>query len=127
MTVQEIIDRVDRVKSNAYTNDDKLMWLNEVEGRVQTEIFLLRIDEVKQIGSVMDELLVPFPYDMLYDFYLQAMVDFHNREYNEYANTSELFNQKWNDFELWYTTHYPTRGKIEFGETRIEVKENADI
>lgn len=127
MKAQDIIDRVDRVKPNAFANEDKLMWLNEVEGKVQTEILLKRIDDVKQLGSVMDELIVPFPYDSLYDFYLQAMVDFHNREYNEYVNTSELYNQKWKEFEMWYTTHYPTRGKIEFGETRIEVKENADI
>lgn len=119
MTVQEVIDRVDRVKPNAFSDEDKLLWLSEIEGKVQTEIFLKRIDDVVQIGSVDDELMVPFPYDSLYDFYLQAMIDFHNGEYDRYANTADMYNQKWNEFEMWYTTHYPTRGEVVFGETKV--------
>lgn len=119
MTVQEVIDRVDRVKPNAFSDEDKILWLSEIEGKVQTEIFLKRIDDVVQIGSVDDELMVPFPYDSLYDMYLQAMIDFHNREYDQYANTADMYNQKWGDFEMWYTTHYPTKGEVVFGETKV--------
>lgn len=119
MKVQTIIDRLDRVKPNAYTDEDKLAWLNEVEGKVQTEIHLISIADVKQLDSLDDELTVPFPYDVLYDFFMQAMVDFYNGEYDRYANTYEMFNEKWGDYAAWHSIHYPTRGSIEFGETKV--------
>ena len=40
MTIKECFDYVDEIKPNAFTNDTKTVWLNEVEGMVQTEIFL---------------------------------------------------------------------------------------
>lgn len=41
MTIKEIIDFVDGIKPNAFSNQQKTMWLNEVEGLVQTDIMLL--------------------------------------------------------------------------------------
>ena len=41
MTIQQLFDYVDEVKPNTYTNAIKTVWLNEVEGKVQTEVFLL--------------------------------------------------------------------------------------
>ena len=40
MTIQECFDYVDEIKPNAFSNETKTIWLNEVEGMVQTEIFL---------------------------------------------------------------------------------------
>lgn len=122
MTVQEVIDRVDGVKPNAYTNADKLAWLNEIEGKVQTEIHMTDIDAVVRLESVTDELMVPFPYDSLYDYYMQAMIDFYNGEYDRYANTYEMFNEKWGDYEFWHSMHYPTRGSLERGVTKVGEK-----
>lgn len=120
MTAQEVIDHVDSVKPNAFTSTDKLVWLNEIEGRVQTEVFLRKPDELIPLKSVTDELMVPYPYSSLYSFYLQAMVDFHNNEYDRYDNTYAAFNKKWVEFMKWRSAHYPTFGKIEFGEMRVE-------
>lgn len=41
MTIKECFDYVDEIKPNAFSNTTKTVWLNEVEGMVQTEIFLL--------------------------------------------------------------------------------------
>lgn len=40
MTIQQVFDYVDEIKPNAFSNETKMVWLNEVEGLVQTEIFL---------------------------------------------------------------------------------------
>lgn len=122
MTVQEVVDRVDSVKPNDYKNQDKVAWLNELEGRVQTEIYLNRIEEVKPLETVGDTLCVPFPYDAMYVYYLQAMIDFQNNEYDRYENTYEVFNKKWKEYEKWYSTHYPTRGRVAFGVTEVTNK-----
>ena len=40
MTIQQVFDYVDEIKPNAFSEATKTIWLNEVEGMVQTEIFL---------------------------------------------------------------------------------------
>ena len=46
MTIKELFDYVDEIKPNAFSNATKTVWLNECEGKVQTEIFLLSESEV---------------------------------------------------------------------------------
>ena len=46
MTIKEVIDYVDDIKPNAFSNATKTIWLNEVEGQVMTEIFLWNEHEV---------------------------------------------------------------------------------
>jgi len=46
MTPKELFDYVDENKPNAFSNATKTIWLNEVEGMVQTEVFLLSEREV---------------------------------------------------------------------------------
>ena len=41
MTVEQVIQMADETKPNAFSNETKTAWLNEVEGMVQTEVFLL--------------------------------------------------------------------------------------
>ena len=48
MTVSQAIARVDEGKPNAFSNHTKTVWLNEIEGMVQTEIFLLNTVDVFQ-------------------------------------------------------------------------------
>ncbi|MGN0962220.1 MAG: tail fiber domain-containing protein [Clostridia bacterium] len=40
MTIKELMDFVDRVKPNAFSPAEKTVWLNEVEGMVQTDVLL---------------------------------------------------------------------------------------
>lgn len=40
MTIAELMDYVDCVKPNAFSLREKIMWLNEVEGMVQTDVLL---------------------------------------------------------------------------------------
>ena len=121
MTIKNVIDRVDSVKPNGFSNADKMEWLAELEGKIQTEIFLLPLDELVKPANMTDELLVPYPYDSIYSFYLQAMIDLHNGEYDRYDNTYAVFNEKWKEYVKWRTIHYPTVGSLKRGETRVEV------
>jgi len=48
MTIKQVLDYVDEIKPNAFSNATKTLWLNEVEGLVQTEIFLWNDSECFQ-------------------------------------------------------------------------------
>lgn len=109
MTVSEVLNMVDDIKPNAFSDDAKVAWLNEVEGMVQTEVFLWAPEEI--ITYTCEEnkdtpLLVEPPHDKLYWPYLSAMIDFANGEYNKYQNTMQLFNSSFKEFMRWFATHY---------------------
>ena len=38
MTVQELLSYIDDIRPNAFTDGQKLIWLNELEARIQREV-----------------------------------------------------------------------------------------
>lgn len=109
MTVEQVIQMADETKPNAFSNETKTAWLNEVEGMVQTEAFLFAPEEVIQYDYTKDkdkELLVNAPHDKIYVAYLTARIDFANGEYNKYQNTMQMFNSFYGEFMRWYATRY---------------------
>lgn len=119
MTLKKLIDWIDAVKPNAYTEDQKTQWVNEIEGMVQTEVFLIAIEDVIQYVYTADqltELLVSPPHDKLYRAYLTAMIDFHNGEYDKYQNSMQLFNSFYGEFVRWFARVYrPAQRREERG------------
>lgn len=93
-TIKEIVEFVDGIKPNAFTNEQKVQWLSELEGRIQREVFLLHKAEVITYHWDSDketQVLVEPPYDNVYDLYLAAKIDFANGEYMKYQNSEVAF------------------------------------
>lgn len=115
MTIAEVISKVDALKPNTYTLEDKIDWLSNLDARVKSQI----IDAHECNGpfyfygydSMSDqdtELLVPAPYDEMYLRWLEAMIDYHNSEDERYNNAIMLFNNAYEGYKKHYTrTHMP--------------------
>lgn len=99
MTIQDCIDYVDSIEPNAYNNAQKAAWINEVEGKVYTQLFLAQPYEFKAANQA---LALPAPYDRMYSRYLQAMIHYANGEYDRYANSMALFNEVWAEANRWF-------------------------
>ncbi len=109
MTLKQVIDFVDEIKPNAFSNDAKTVWINEVEGYVQTEVFLLNVDDILTYSYEEDkdkELLVNAPHSKVYWIYLSAMIDFANGEYGEYQNSMQMYNEFMGEFMRWFAREY---------------------
>jgi hypothetical protein len=184
-TIQEIINRVDDIKINAYSETAKTAWINQVEGWVKDKVIktfgyfeILRTKDqatyalpsgvsfANIVNAYMDkypiqkldvrsyeqrgyflgsdgklniypvpgqddttpglriiykiphalykypddkdaELLVPSPYDNIYENYVYAMIDWFNRDTNAYKNTYAMYNAAWGEFEKWYKQNNP--------------------
>ena len=109
MNLKQIIDMVDDIKPNAFSAETKTGWINECEGLVQTEVFLLAPEEVIAYSYEADknkEMLVGGPHNKIYWTYLTALIDFANGEYNKYQNTMQLFNNYFGEYMRWYALHY---------------------
>lgn len=115
MTIAEVISKVDALKPNTYTLEDKVEWLSNLDARVKTQIIDAHESEEPvffygyegELDQDM-ELLVPAPYDEMYLRWLEAMIDYHNSEDDRYNNAIILFNNAYEGYKKHYTrTHMP--------------------
>lgn len=107
--LHEVIEQVDETKPNAFSNEQKVRWINECEGMVQTDILLWAPEEIITYDWEKDkktELLAQPPHDKIYVAYLTAMIDYANGEYDKYSNTSQMFNAHFGEYMRWFATNY---------------------
>lgn len=103
-----------QVDETHYPDSMLLQFLNEVEGKVQTEVLMIAPDDTVRYGAddMTSEMIVTAPHDKLYYVYLMAMIDFVNGEYDRYTNSMNLANAHITEWAAWYNrTH--RRGKPE--------------
>ena len=126
MTILEAIHRVDALKPNAFTQHDKVMWLSALDGKVQIEVYDTHHDSPDEFHPYTDdtmldtELAVPYPYDDVYEAWLEAQIDAQNREIVSYNNNTAVFNARYADFKsYWNRTHKPKSERLCFFGRRI--------
>lgn len=118
MTIAEVISKVDALKPNNYTPEDKIDWLSTLDARVKTQILdthhkhcgcgPILFYGYDGLVDMDTELLVPAPYDEMYLRWVEAMIDYHNSEDDRYNNAIMLFNNAYDGFKRHYTrTHVP--------------------
>ena len=89
-----------------------ITWLDRLDGQIFNEIILTHVHEegaaYSPLSSTEDELLVPFPYDEIYNYWLQAKMALENSESAKYLMNMELFNAAYLNFSHYYNrTHRP--------------------
>lgn len=100
MTATVLFERLRKLKPVPAEIDDTILldWLNQVEGQILHEIFLLSLSEIAPYATTPTEALAaPYPYDGIYLLWMEAQVDFANGEYERYTNTMQRYNTAWND------------------------------
>ena len=120
MTIFEAISRIDAVKPNSYSQNEKVNWLSTLDGIIKTEIVDTHegSEEVTFNGYNVDtalttELLVPAPYDEVYLFWLESKIDYWNGEMGKYNNSVLMYNTAYSAYEKFYNrTHMPIAKKF---------------
>lgn len=107
----EVVERVDAVKPNVYSDEDKYRWIAALDGMVSVQVMGNTLPMTYVLPRDSDRvLLVCAPFDDVYELYVAAMIDFHNREYSNYNNTVLLFTERLDAFKAWYIrNHNPSR------------------
>lgn len=117
MTVFEAINLVDTLKPNHYTTEQKVEWLNILDGMIFRDVILTHVrpcgsaDVFKPYqpdGDMQDTLIVPHPYCDVYRFWLESQIDLSNAELSKYNVSSALYNQTLQNYMAWYNrSHMP--------------------
>ena len=118
MTILEAIHRVDALRHNVFTQEEKIGWLAQVDGLVTEDLIRTHEAGEGQTFRTYDaetpleqQLLVPAPYDDLYLRWMEAMIDFHNGEYGKYNNAVDMFNTSYAAFQNYYNRTHMPKGK----------------
>ena len=107
MTIGEALARVDRIKPNQFTREDKIFWLSEIEGRIHEEINDADGEKKPFEGYSVNigdetELRVEYPYDALYVQWLKWNIENVQGEQMYANNTYSLFEEILGSYKKWY-------------------------
>lgn len=122
MKIIEAINKLDALKPNAYSYEDKVAWLSRVDAMIKKHIIdthegaeKISFEGYRPDTDMQTVLLAPEPFEELYLRYLEAQVDYHNMEYDGYNQSILLFKAAYNSFERWYNrNHMPLGGKMKY-------------
>lgn len=122
MKIIEAIDRIDGLKHNTYSYNEKVAWLSRLDSMVKRLIIDTHEggEEVTFEGyndntDILTELLVPAPFDEMYIRWLEAQIDYANGEYGKYNNSILMYQTAYDGYSNYYNrNHMPKSGKIKY-------------
>lgn len=98
MTATELIEQIDELVPNPFSEAAKLALVNEIEGKLQTELLLIPARDVTVIAAAdadSAELLLPPARAPLYLAWMRSMIYWMMGEYEIYENEKAMFNAEW--------------------------------
>lgn len=108
MKLNDAIRMADALRTNAVERAQKIVWINELEMKIQS--LILHTAPQDMIVYTEDdgetEMLVPIPFDKVYYLWLAAMIDYGNAEYDKYQNDKALADAAYSDYAKWFMRHF---------------------
>lgn len=100
MRIAELFEYVDEIMENPFSAGTKLRWLNQVEAEIQTDVLLLAIDGVVQYTEedLQAELIVPPPYDNLYEEWIFWRICLAQQEAELANNYAVTYDRSYNSY-----------------------------
>ena len=109
MKLNDAIRMADALRDNAIAEEQKVIWINELEMKIQSLILRTAPDDMEVYALPEDaetELLVPRPFDKVYYLWLAAMIDYGNAEYDKYQNDKAMADAAYSEYAKWFMRHF---------------------
>ncbi|MDR0819159.1 MAG: hypothetical protein LBN43_06275 [Oscillospiraceae bacterium] len=113
-TLQEIIDYIDDIVPNAFTVQQKVQWIAELDGDIALQVMKLNDANLFNYSehfpdSMTWHVFLSFPYDNIYALWLRTQIDFGNNEYDKDYNAIAIYNARLVEFQKWFLNNYFTK------------------
>lgn len=115
MTINEAIQRADGLRPNAYTEDDKAVWANQVESSVQRDVMKLPAESRKYFKYPEDgdkELTLTGEWEELYVLFIVSMFDYWSQDTAKYNNSAKMYNDQFDAYKAQYIKEHPKRSSF---------------
>ncbi len=114
MTLETLVTYIRSTNQPNYEDSAFILWLNEIESRIQTDVFLLAIESVEQHTELSESLLIDDAHVIVYRLYLRMQIALERNQFEEYQNLYKLFSAELSNYKIWYINNYhPADGKAE--------------
>ena len=117
MTIIEALNMADALKPNTYDQMTKIQWLSQLDLMVKHDVYDTH-DVVSPIFSGYNQdtpldtvLLIPSPYDRVYQRWLDAQIDLANGEIDRFNASILLFNKDYTEFINDFSRKYRHKNK----------------
>lgn len=115
MKIGEAMEKARELMPSGVSDEQLLKWLSTLDGQIKTEIIDTHAggSGVHFVGygegtNTQQELLVPWPYDNVYEHYLTAQMLFANGEIDEYNVAAARYNESYAAYAAYYNRkHMP--------------------
>lgn len=124
MTLEKVIGRVRNLKSGYDVSDEDIIrYINEAEMEIISNVISNREGDNEIVGTYGNyqldtdrgfELLVPAPYDRIYEAYCAAQIDRDYEEAERYPVDMSVYNQLRQDFGAWWFRTHPQKKRYNF-------------
>ena len=121
MKLKDAISKTKAYKPHAFSEAQATDWINQLEAEIYTDVLLIDAADFRPYVWPDDaeaELFLPAAHESLYPAWLEAMIDYHNGEYDRYANTLAVFNQRLNDYKRYICYTYTPANRLQAGRRR---------
>lgn len=122
MTLIEAINRVDALKPNSYSQEEKISWLSTLDGMIVRDVIRkydggedFTFDGYTADTPLDTDLIVKEPYEEMYICWLESKIDYNNAEYARYNNSVTRYNDIYMEFARNYNrNHMPIGTAIKY-------------
>lgn len=108
MTVKEAMNRADALRQNAVSDAQKAAWVLDLDGQL-AEMF----DAAPPENHWPEEnrvLMMPAPYEEIYQLYLICKIDYYNQEMELYTNDMAMYEAALAEAQAWYRRNHRPAG-----------------
>ena len=114
----DIIKRVDEMRPNSISAEQKAVWLARCDAQIFNELIITHKNAIHmrpfcgedEGDAECMEMMVDKPYDAIYEYYLMAQIDLTNGDNDHYNNSMTLYNDALGKFaRLWNRENRPLR------------------
>lgn len=118
MTINEVLDEVDRIaKNNSIDRNQKIKWLDRLDKSIFNDLLQYKKDNVESFDGYTSEtdedtvLLAVAPYDELYVYYVLAQINLIQQEIDFYNNNYAMYEDKYRNYRDFINRTYRTKGR----------------
>ncbi len=109
MKIKEAIRRANNLRANTIEDEQKYAWASDLDGQIAE-----MMGRDAPVSDFPDdrELLMPPPYEEIYQLYLVAKIDYYNNEIDLYTNDLMVYEEALAEAKAWWrrSNKPPQRG-----------------
>lgn len=106
-TITEVIKKADELRLNTIRTEQKVAWVAALDGQIAERLGVTA--PTHNWPDEDGELLLPSPYDEVYQLYLCCRIDYYNNETALYGNDKTVYDEALNEALSWWRRgHCPT-------------------